>query len=53
MTRAELLLRMSASEFAYWIGYYQREQREQAEAQERAKDKAEAQRMSQRMAGIR
>lgn len=53
MTRAELLLRMSGAEFAYWIAFYQREQREQKEAQDRAQDKAEAMRMSRSMAGLR
>lgn len=52
MTRAELLLRMSGHEFAYWIAFYQRERREQDEAQDRVKDKAEAQRMARSMAGL-
>lgn len=52
MTRDELLIRMSSREFAYWIGFYQREQREQAQAQQRAEDLAKAQSMSRGLAGL-
>lgn len=46
MTRAELLRRMSAREFAYWVAFYRLEQREQEQARQKAEDRAKAQRMS-------
>lgn len=52
MTRAELLLRMSGSEFAHWIAYFQREHREQQDARDRAEGKARAQQMARKLAGL-
>lgn len=52
MTRAELARRMSAHELAYWMGYFRRQQREQAEAAADAKGKADALRLSRQMGGI-
>ncbi len=51
MTRAELLDRMSASEFAHWVALYQREHREREKAQRDAEDKAKAQRLSRSLRG--
>ncbi len=51
MTRAELLTRMSAGEFAYWMAFYEREQREQERARQRAEDRAHAQQLSRRLRG--
>lgn len=53
MTRGELARRMSAREFAYWMAYYRREQRERADAEADAKGKAEAMRLSRQLNGIR
>lgn len=53
MTRGELIRRMSAREFAYWIAYYRREHREQEDAAADAKGKAEAQKLSRQLNGIR
>lgn len=44
---------MSAHEFAYWIAYYRRLDREQKEAAADAKGKADALRLSQQMGGVR
>ena len=51
MTRAELLLRMSGSEFAHWMALYQLEHREQQRAQQHAEDRAKAERMARSMRG--
>ena len=53
MTRAELNLRLSASEFAHWIAFYQLEQHEQEQARQRAQDRANAQRLSRDMRTVR
>lgn len=53
MTRGELIRRMSTRELTYWLAYYRREQREREEAQADAKGKAEAQKLSRQMSGIR
>lgn len=53
MTRGELVRRMSAHEFAYWIAYFRREKREQEQAQADAKGKADAQQLSRQMGGVR
>jgi hypothetical protein len=49
MTRAELLQRMSASEFSYWVALYQVEQHERERAQQDAENKARAQRLARSM----
>lgn len=49
MTRSELLQRMSASEFAYWLALYQIEHRERERAQRDAEDKSRARQMSRRL----
>lgn len=46
MTRAELLERMSAREFAEWIAFYTLEVQEREQAQKRAENRARARRMS-------
>lgn len=46
MTRAELVERLSASEFAHWIAFFQLEAYERERASKRAKNRAVAQRMS-------
>jgi len=40
---------MSAREFGEWIAFYQREQREQEQARQRAEDKARARQMAAQM----
>lgn len=52
MTRSELLLRMSSHEFAGWIAFYNREQREQERAQQIAEDKARAKQLSKTLRGL-
>jgi len=49
MTRAELLRRMSAAEFAHWIAFYQIEAQERERSQQQAEDKARARAMAGRM----
>ena len=46
MTRAELLERMSAQEFAQWVAFLQLEAREREQAQRRAKNRANARNLS-------
>lgn len=53
MTRGELIRRMSAHEFAGWQAYYRRQHREQEEAAADAKGKADAQRLSRQLGGVR
>lgn len=49
MTRAELLQRMSASEFAYWLALYNLEYQERERAQRDAEDKAKARQMARNL----
>jgi len=49
MTRAELLRRMSASEFIHWCALYRIEAQERERAQRDAEDKAHAQRLARSM----
>jgi hypothetical protein len=44
---------MSAHELAGWAAYYRREKRERDEAAADAKGKADAQRLSRQMGGVR
>lgn len=46
MTRAELLTRMSGSEFAYWVAYHILERRDEERALRDARNRQQAQRMS-------
>lgn len=52
MTRAELLQRMSASEFAHWMALYDLERRERERAERDAQDKAKARDMARNLARI-
>jgi hypothetical protein len=51
MTRAELLSRMSSSEFAYWIAFYNIEAHERELAHQDAENKARARQMASRLRG--
>jgi hypothetical protein len=51
MTRAELVQRMSASEFAHWIAFYNMEAHDREQAQKRAQRRSAARRMSAQMSG--
>jgi hypothetical protein len=44
---------MSAHELAYWMAYFRRQKREQDEAEADRKGKADAQRLSRQMGGVR
>ena len=49
MTRAELVRRMSGSELAYWIAFFNLEIRDREREAKRARGKAKAQQMVARM----
>ena len=49
MTHEELLLRMSAREFAFWIALYRIEDRERRRNQQKAEDQTKAMQMSRSM----
>jgi hypothetical protein len=51
MTRAELLRRMSASEFAHWAAFYNLEAYERKRAQQQAEDRAKARSMVRGLRG--
>jgi len=53
MTRSELLRTMSTAELIDWIAFFKLEQADQQRQMEDAQDKAEAQRVARRMAGMR
>lgn len=53
MTHAELLNRMSASEFAYWLALVGIEHQEREKAQRDAEDKARARQMSRSLSSLR
>lgn len=53
MTWGRLITDMSTREFTHWMAFYNLENRERKRAQEDAEDKANAQRVARRMAGLR
>jgi hypothetical protein len=49
MTRAELVTRMSGSEFAHWVAYHILERRDEERAMRQARNKQQAQRLSKQV----
>lgn len=52
MTRAELLERVSTSEFIEWIAFFTVENQDQERAIQRSQDQAQAKQAARRMAGF-
>lgn len=49
MTHAELIRRLSGSEFAYWIAFFQMEAHDQEQAHKRAANRSKAQQQAARL----